>query len=216
MDYAILRERMIKEQLLPRGITDTCVLDTFSKVERHKFVPNNLQKIAYSDHPLPVGSGQTISQPFMVALMTERLALTKDDRVLEIGTGSGYQAAILAELAKEVYSIERYDPLAQKAKETLEELGYKNIKVKVDDGTLGWKECAPFDRIIVTAGAPHIPDSLVSQLKEGGKMVIPVGSNFSQVLTLVEKKNGKIETYDICGCVFVPLVGKEGWKGEGH
>lgn len=214
MDYNLLRERMVREQLIGRGISDARVLNVFRKVERHKFVPQNLQEIAYSDHPLPVGEGQTISQPYMVALMTESLGLTGSERVLEVGTGSGYQAAILAELAKEVYTIERFEALADKAKETLEKLGYINIKIKVGDGTLGWVEHAPFDRIIVTAGAPHIPRSLVSQLNEDGKIVIPIGGTFSQVLTLVEKTRQKIMTQDICGCVFVPLVGKEGWRRD--
>lgn len=214
MDYKIQRERMITEQLIPRGIKDPLVLGAFSKVERHKFVPEKFEAAAYADHPLPVGEGQTISQPYMVALMTEKLALTGRERVLEIGTGSGYQAAILAEIAREVYSIERFEILANNAKVALEELGYKNIRIKVGDGTLGWEECAPFDRIIITAGAPHIPKSLVSQLNAGGKMVLPVGGSFSQVLTLIEKREDEFTAQDICGCVFVPLVGKDGWKKD--
>lgn len=212
MDYEVLKSRMITEQLIPRGISDPRVLNAFKKVDRHRFVQSRFQDAAYADHPLPVGEGQTISQPYMVALMTELLSLKGHEKVLEIGTGSGYQAAILAELAKEVYSIERFKPLADKAEETLETLGYKNIRIKTGDGTLGWEEYSPFDRIIVTAGAPHIPTSLISQLNEDGKMVLPVGGSFSQVLTLVEKKSGEITTQEICGCVFVPLVGKEGWR----
>lgn len=203
---------MVKEQLIPRGISDRRVLEAFDRVQRHKFVPLDMQKIAYADNPLPVGEGQTISQPYMVALMTEKLALKGDEKVLEIGTGSGYQAAILAELAKEIYSIERFTMLAERARETLECTGYKNVKIMTGDGTLGWGEYAPFDRIIVTAGAPHIPETLFAQLKEGGRMVIPVGGGLSQVLTVVEKEDGRIKAHDICGCVFVPLVGKEGWK----
>ena len=205
---------MVQEQLIPRGINEPRVLSAFRRVQRHKFVPNKMEDMAYSDHPLPVGEGQTISQPYMVALMTEKLALSGEEKVLEIGTGSGYQAAILAELAKEVYSMERFSPLANKAQETLASLGYNNIHIKVGDGTLGWKEFAPFDRIIVTAGAPHIPESLFEQLSENGKLVIPVGGSFSQVLTVAEKKRGKISQEEICGCVFVPLVGKEGWRRE--
>lgn len=214
MNYDVLRERMVTEQLIWRGISDPRVLEVFRKVLRHKFVPPTLQDIAYSDHPLPVGEGQTISQPYMVALMTEKLGLTGDEKVLEIGTGSGYQAAILLELAREVYSVERYKTLADKAEEILKELGYKNIKIKVGDGTIGWEEHAPYDGIIVTAGAPDIPKSLLSQLNENGRLVIPVGGRFSQVLTLVEKKKDRFTTQDICGCVFVPLIGKEGWRGE--
>ncbi len=212
MDYDILKVRMIAEQLIPRGISDKRVLDAFRKVCRHEFVPEKLQDVAYADYPLPVGEGQTISQPYMVALMTELLALKGGEKVLEVGTGSGYQAAILAELTKDVYSVERIEVLADKAREKLQGLGYKNVTVKIGDGTLGLQERAPFDAIIVTAGAPQMPKSLVSQLNENGRMVIPIGSGFSQVLTLAEKKGDKIIAREVCGCVFVPLIGKEGWK----
>jgi len=210
MDFQVLRKRMVEEQLLPRGIADKKVLDAFLKVERHKFVPQELLGSAYADYPLPIGESQTISQPYIVALMTECLDLKGDERVLEIGTGSGYQAAILAELAKEVYSIERFSALAKGAEDTLLELGYANIKIKVDDGTLGWKEFAPFDRIIITAAAPRIPLPLSEQLKEGGRLILPLGDSFSQMLTSVEKKKDKLEPTSVCACVFVPLVGKYG------
>lgn len=212
MDYKILRERMVCEQLIPRGIKEQKVLDTFRKVERHKFIPENLENSAYADFPVPIGEGQTISQPYIVALMTESLNLNAQDKVLEIGTGSGYQTAILAELAKEVYSIERHEALAKKAEGILNALGYTNIKIKVGDGTLGWEEFAPFEKVIITAASPCLPLPLTEQLKENGKIVLPLGENFSQVLTLVEKKKGKLESVNICGCVFVPLVGKYGWK----
>ncbi|MDD5450165.1 MAG: protein-L-isoaspartate(D-aspartate) O-methyltransferase [Candidatus Omnitrophica bacterium] len=211
-DYEVERNAMVDAQLIARGITDRRVLDAFRRVLRHEFVPDSLKKQAYEDHPLPIGEGQTISQPYMVAIMTESLGLKGSEKVLEIGTGSGYQTAILAELAKEVYSIERFADLADAAKKTLDGLGYKNVTVKTGDGTLGWQEQAPYDGIIVTAGAPEIPESLIKQLKESGRLVIPVGGTFSQVLTVFTKKKDKIISNEICGCVFVPLVGKEGWR----
>lgn len=212
MDYETLRKRMVEEQLMPRGIKNERVLNAFGMVERHKFIPDDLRSNAYSDFPVPIGEGQTISQPYIVALMTESLELTGAEKVLEIGTGSGYQTAILAELAKEVYSIERFENLAKRAEEALKSLNYKNIKTKVGDGTLGWPEEAPFDRIIITAACPRIPLPLSDQLRDNGKLILPLGESFSQVLTLIEKKNNKLESTDICGCVFVPLVGKYGWK----
>jgi protein-L-isoaspartate(D-aspartate) O-methyltransferase len=211
MDYAILKRRMVEEQLIPRGIKEKRILDAFYKVERHKFIPEELRGSAYADFPVPIGEGQTISQPYIVALMTEYLALTGEEKVLEIGTGSGYQAAILAELAQEVYTIERFSNLAEKARSVFKELGYVNVKVKVQDGTLGWQEEAPFDRIIITAASPRIPLPLSEQLKENGRLVLPLGDGFAQVLTLVEKKKEKLELSQICGCVFVPLVGKYGY-----
>lgn len=214
MDYAVLRKRMVEEQLIPRGVKNRRVLDAFYKVERHKFIPEDLRPTAYADFPVPIGEGQTISQPYIVALMTECLDLTGNEKVLEIGTGSGYQAAILAELTKEVYTIERFESLSKRAQSILEELGYKNIEIKVDDGTLGWKEAAPFDRIIITAATPRIPLPLAEQLNESGKMILPLGETFSQVLTLVEKRKGKLEFIEICGCVFVPLVGKHGYSNR--
>jgi len=206
-----MREMMVETQLVPRGISDKRVLDTFRKVPRHEFVPEEFREDSYSDHPLSIGGGQTISQPYMVALMTECLALKGNERVLEIGTGSGYQAAILADLAKDVYSVERIEALAVRAKKILDSLGYKNCNIKIDDGTLGWEEFAPYDGIIVTAGTPAIPESLVKQLKDTGRLVVPIGGGFGQILKIVEKKGVSVKITDVCGCVFVPLIGKEGW-----
>jgi protein-L-isoaspartate(D-aspartate) O-methyltransferase len=208
MYYEALRKKMVQEQLIPRGITERRVLEAFLKVERHEFIPQDLKSNAYADFPLPVGEGQTISQPYIVALMTESLGLTGKERVLEIGTGSGYQAAILAELAGEVYTIERLLNLSQRSRELLLGLGYQNIKFKSGDGTLGWPEEAPFERIIITAATSVIPEPLADQLKEGGRLILPLGESFSQVLTLITKRDNKLESEDICGCVFVPLVGK--------
>lgn len=208
MDYEKLRRVMVEEQIIRRGIKDERVLEAFRKVLRHKFVPQDLMGSAYNDFPQPIGEGQTISQPYIVALMAERLDLSGGEKVLEIGTGSGYQAAILAQLAKEVYSIERFANLAKRAQGAFKELGFTNIKIKVGDGTLGWPEQAPFDRIIITAASPRVPLPLEEQLKEGGKLVAPLGESFAQVLTLLEKKKGKFESTPVCGCVFVPLVSK--------
>ncbi|MGD0335808.1 MAG: protein-L-isoaspartate(D-aspartate) O-methyltransferase [Candidatus Omnitrophota bacterium] len=212
MDYETLRKRMVKEQLILRGIKDKRVIDAFSKVERHKFVPQEWRESSYADYPIPIGEGQTISQPYMVALMTESLGLTGKEKVLEIGTGSGYQAAILRELARKVYTIERFEALAKKAQIALDAAGYHDVKIKVGDGTLGWTEEAPFDRIIITAASPRIPLPLAEQLQDMGKMVVPLGETLSQVLTVIDKKEGKLQTRRICGCVFVPLVGKFGWE----
>ena len=209
---AKLRERMVTEQLIARGIKDERVLAAMRKVPRHCFVPNESVENTYGDYPMSIGYGQTISQPYMVAVMTERLLLRGEERVLEIGTGTGYQSAVLAELAKEVFSIDRLSILAESARTLLEELEYKNIRIKSGDGTCGWPEFSPYDAIIVTAGTPSIPKPLVVQLREGGRMILPVGGNFSQVLTLVEKCKGKVKEVEFCGCVFVPLVGKYGWQ----
>lgn len=208
MDNALLRKKMVQEQLIPRGIKDKKVLGAFSKVERQRFVPKGAKENAYSDFPLPIGNGQTISQPYIAALMTQCLGLRGNEKVLEIGTGSGYQTAILAELGHEVYSIERFEALAKNAENILRETGYTNVHIKVGDGTLGWPEAGPFDRIIVTAAASCIPEPLTEQLQDGGKLVMPLGESFSQILTTIEKKQGRIQTQDICGCVFVPLIGK--------
>lgn len=210
VNYDILRRRMVEEQLIPRGINNKRVLDAFYKVPRHRFVPEELRGSAYSDYPIPIGKGQTISQPYIVALMTECLDLSDEQKLLEIGTGSGYQAAILAELVSTVYSVERFESLANAAEALFNELGYKNIRVKIGDGTLGWPEEAPFDRIIITAACPHIPLPLTEQLSENGKIISPLGESFSQVLTVAEKKNNRLQSSAICGCVFVPLVGKYG------
>ncbi|MDD2751580.1 MAG: protein-L-isoaspartate(D-aspartate) O-methyltransferase [Candidatus Omnitrophica bacterium] len=212
MDFTALRKSMVEDQLSARDIRDKRVLSVFLKVERHKFIPEDLHDNAYADFPLPIGDSQTISQPYIVALMTEKLDLRGGERVLEIGTGSGYQAAILAELSKQVYSIERFPALATKAQATLEALGYQNIKIKVGDGTLGWQEEAPFERIIITAATPQVPEPLFEQLAENGKMILPLGDLGSQILTLVEKKNGQVISQQICGCVFVPLIGKYGYQ----
>lgn len=205
------RDSMVLEQLLPRGIKEERVLEAFRRVERHKFVPKKLAAEAYADHPLPIGEGQTISQPYIVALMTESLNLKGEAKVLEVGTGSGYQTAILAELAAEVYSVERVSTLAKNAERLLEDLGYRNIYIKCADGTLGWPENAPYDGILVTAAAPSAPQSLIEQLAENGRLVIPIGDTYTQTLTVIQKRAGNFATTEVCGCVFVPLIGKEGW-----
>lgn len=212
MDYETLRKVMVEEQLISRGIKDKRVLDAMGKVPRQIFIEEALRSRAYGDYPLPIGEKQTISQPYMVALMTEALELRGNERVLEIGTGSGYQSAVLAELCDKVYSVERIKSLAIKAREHLDSLKYMNVAIKIFDGTYGWIEHAPYDAIIVTAGAPEIPQSLIDQLVISGRMVIPVGDEFSQVLIKVEKNKDGIRTTNICGCVFVKLVGNYGWK----
>jgi len=206
-DFRTMREKMVERQIKARGVKDARVLSSMLKVERHLFVPKELQTSAYADQPLPIGEGQTISQPYIVALMTELLELKGEEKVLEIGTGSGYQAAILAELAKEVYTIEIIETLATSAKKALLQLGYQNITAKAGDGYLGWPEVAPFDAIIVTAAPDHIPKPLLEQLKEGGRMVVPVGT-YSQVLKRIIKRSGRIETSDIIPVVFVPMTGE--------
>ena len=212
-EFEELRRKMVEDQLIARGITDELIIKAFLRVPRHLFVPPSLQKEAYNDYPLPIGGGQTISQPYMVAIMLEEADLSPEHRVLEVGTGSGYQTALLAEIVREVYSIERIQELAVKAEKILNQLGYKNVKIKVGDGTLGWEEYAPFDRIIVTAGAPKVPDSLKKQLsRNGGKMVIPVGSRHMQALTVVTRKGEDLFVEKSAPCVFVPLLGKEGWR----
>lgn len=212
MDHKSLREKMVNDQLIPRGIKDSFVLEAFRKVERHIFVPEEFLKSAYGDHPLPIGSGQTISQPFIAALMTESLGLKGNENVLEIGTGSGYQTAILAELAKKVYSVERVAELAGTAKAVLSWLGYKNIAFDIRDGSLGWPENAPYDAIIITASCPGEPAALLAQLKEDGRLVAPIGAAYGQILTLFTNKKAVIIKNEICGCMFVPLIGREGWQ----
>ncbi|MBN1621767.1 MAG: protein-L-isoaspartate(D-aspartate) O-methyltransferase [Endomicrobiales bacterium] len=199
---------MIKTQLIPRGISDKRVLDAIRKVKRHLFVTKAFQDTAYFDHPLPIGEGQTISQPYMVAWMTELLNLKGTEKVLEIGTGSGYQTAVLSELAKHVFTIERIETLSINAQKILNDLNYKNISFKIGDGTEGWQNEAPFDRILITAGSPVVPAPLLKQLSEGGKLLIPLGERFAQNLTMVEKKDGKMTTKELGACVFVPLIGR--------
>ena len=210
--YEVARRRMVAEQLMPGGIHDPRLLEVMGKVPRHAFVSKGMQDQAYLDRPLPIGLGQTISQPLMVAIMTEALRLTGTERVLEIGTGSGYQAAILAELAREVYTIERISELSLNARKALYRLQYNNVYLKVGDGTMGWPEKAPFDGIIVTAGAPYVPQALKEQLAEGGRLVIPVGGQDLQLLEVVINEGGKFQTRQVTACRFVKLVGEQGWR----
>ena len=210
-DFKKLRELMVEQQLKSRGITDQRVLNAMESVPRHLFVDEDLQDRVYDDCALPIGEGQTISQPYMVAVMTELLELKGDEKVLEIGTGSGYQGAVLSLLAAEVFTVERIETIALKTQERFRRLKYTNIHVVVGDGTLGLPEQAPFDGIIVTAAAPRIPDTYVKQLKVGGRLVIPVGSRFSQLLYQVRKTSSGITTSASTPCVFVPLIGKYGW-----
>jgi protein-L-isoaspartate(D-aspartate) O-methyltransferase len=200
---------MVETQLIPRGIKDKRVINAMLKVPRHLFVQPAFEHQAYDDHPLPIGSDQTISQPYIVAAMTEYLEVKKENKVLEIGTGSGYQTAILAELADTVYTVERFENLSREANQRLLSMGYKNIRFKTGDGSLGWKEFSPYDRIIVTAAAENIPGSLTDQLIENGRMVIPVGDTFSQKLFLLVKNRGRIKQRPIMDVVFVPLVSKD-------
>ena len=213
-DWESERLAMIEAQLKKRGISDERVLQTMGKVPRHLFVPQDSLASAYTDSPLTIGEGQTVSQPYMVALMTQCLNLRGDEKVLEIGTGSGYQSAVLMELADSLYTIERIPALAEKAKKNLLAAGYSQFQRKVADGTKGWPEEAPFDGIIVTAGAPDIPETLLNQLSEGGRLVIPVGNRFSQELYICIKKMGKCIKEKNTMCVFVPLIGEYGWEGE--
>jgi protein-L-isoaspartate(D-aspartate) O-methyltransferase len=203
------REAMVKDQLAARGIRDPRVLEAMKEVPRHEFVPQAVRSLAYADGPLPIGQGQTISQPFIVAFMTEVLELKTDDTVLEVGTGSGYQAAILGKIAKEVYTIEIVPPLAESAQKLLEKLRFENVHVRQGDGYLGWPEKAPFDAIIVTCAPEHVPEPLVNQLKEGGRLVIPIGEQGGiQQLVLLRKKDGKILQENKLDVRFVPMTGK--------
>jgi len=203
---------MVEEQIVGRGVKDTRVLAAMRKIPRHEFLPEAIRGVAYADQALPIGEGQTMSQPYMVALMTELLELKGPERVLEIGTGSGYQAAVLAELCEKVYTVERVKMLAAQARVVLDRLGYKNVAIKVYDGTYGWKETAPFDAIVVTAGSPDVPSALVDQLKDGGRLVIPVGERHSQQLVRMMKTSRGIVTEKSVPCIFVPLIGAHGWK----
>jgi protein-L-isoaspartate(D-aspartate) O-methyltransferase len=207
--YLQKRTQMVQKDIQGRGVKDPKVLEAMGKIPRHLFVDESFKEKAYADHPLPIGEGQTISQPYVVALMTEALRLRPEDRVLEIGTGSGYQAAVLAEIVKEVYTIEIRKPLAESASKRLWELGYKNIQVRCADGYFGWEEFAPFDAVMVTAASNHIPPALLKELKEGGRLIIPVGSTtFHQTLTLVTKEKGDLQVEQLGGVIFVPLIGE--------
>jgi protein-L-isoaspartate(D-aspartate) O-methyltransferase len=209
--YSLPRERMVMEQLQRRGIRDPRILRAVAKVPRHQFVDEALVGRAYGDHPLPIGEGQTISQPYMVALMSEALELLGHERVLEIGTGCGYQTAVLAELCGKVFSVERLKGLADSATRRLDSLGYYNVLVRVGDGTLGWKEEAPFDAILVAAAAPEIPQALVEQLAPKGRLVLPVGDAYSQTLRKGVREDAGVSWSDLGGCVFVKLIGQQGW-----
>ena len=209
--YETARARMVEEQLVQRGITDERVLSAMRRVPRHLFVEVPLRERAHGDHPLPIGEEQTISQPYIVGLMSQLLELRGQEKVLEVGTGSGYQTAVLAELGRRVCSIERLPRLAERARTLLEHLGYDNVWVRVGSGTLGWPDEAPFDRILVTAGGPSIPPPLFQQLGEGGRMVVPVGDVANQTLTVVEKVRGEMKTRSCGDCKFVKLVGKYAW-----
>lgn len=205
---------MVHMQLERRGITDPRVLDAMRRVKRHHFVEPAFRDRAYEDSPLPIEEGQTISQPYIVGRMTALLNIQPADRILEIGTGSGYQAAVLAELAEKVYTIERHMKLAQKARRNLEEQGYRNVVAKSGDGTIGWAQYAPFDKIIVTASSPVFPRTLFNQLREGGLLVMPMGEKHNQKLVLIERANGEAIMNEVGQVSFVPLIGKEGWKGN--
>ena len=206
---------MVEGQIIARGIKDRRVIEAMLKLPRHIFVEEAMASQAYNDKPLPIGEKQTISQPYMVALMTELLELTGKEKVLEIGTGSGYQAAVLATLADRVYTIERIRPLALKARKSLDSLGLLNVNIKISDGTVGWREEAPFDAILVTAGAPDIPRELVDQLAANGKLVIPVGDLYEQTLVRITKReDGSTIRENSIGCRFVKLIGRDGWEND--
>jgi protein-L-isoaspartate(D-aspartate) O-methyltransferase len=213
-EFHLARKRMVETQIIRRGIRDPAVIRAMSTVPRHLFVEEAFRDQAYGDFPLPIGSGQTISQPYIVALMTSSLRLTGVEKVLEIGTGSGYQTAVLAEIAERVVTVERISSLARKTRRLLEELGYHRVVCHLSDGTLGWKDSAPYDAILVTAGSPDIPTELVEQLADGGRLVIPVGTRRHQVLKRITRDGATKNVEDLGGCVFVPLIGRSGWKEE--
>lgn len=214
MDFPKARLKMVEEQIASRGIKDPRLVEAMKKIPRHLFVEEALQSQAYTDHPLPIGEKQTISQPYMAALMTEALLLTGKEKVLEIGTGSGYQTAILAELSEKVFSVERIRLLAIRARKLLYELGYFNVEIKIFDGTFGWTGESPFNAILVTAGSPDIPQPLIDQLAVNGRLVIPVGDAFVQDLVRVTKTEEGVNREDLGGCRFVKLIGKYGWETE--
>ena len=211
-EYKKQRLDMVSRQIEARGVNNSAVLEAMRRVPRHRFVPEQHRGAAYQDRPLPIGEGQTISQPFMVAEMTAALVPSSSDRILEIGTGSGYQTAVLAAIVAEVYTVERIHSLQEQAKKILDELGYDNVRFSVGDGTLGLPEHAPFDGILVTAGAPHVPEPLKMQLAERGRLVIPVGSRHYQDLVRVTRRGDEFFEEKLEGCTFVPLIGREGWQ----
>jgi len=211
--YRTVRERMVEEQIVRRGITDNGLVAALRQVPRHFFIDDAMRGRAYGDHPLPIGAGQTISQPYIVACMTEALELHGTETVLEIGTGSGYQAAVLSRLCVQVYSVERMNSLLAGARKIFDKLRYYNIRSKLDDGTLGWPECGPYDAIIVTAGGPEIPEPLIDQLADPGRLVIPVGDQHEQELQLLIKNNGQVDVNHLARVRFVDLVGEYGWSG---
>jgi protein-L-isoaspartate(D-aspartate) O-methyltransferase len=213
MDYEVARRKMVETQIAARGIRDERVLQATRTIPRHLFVEEAMWEQAYNDYPLPIGEKQTISQPYIVGLMTEALTIKPTDRVLEIGTGSGYQTAILASLAEWVYSVERLRSLAVKARKVLDHLHLYNVSIRIGDGTLGWEEHKPYDGILVTAGSPEIPQPFVDQLAEGGRLVIPVGDRYSQTLWRLTKKGRELQREDLGGCRFVDLLGRHGWSG---
>jgi len=214
-DYNVARRRMVEQQIEARGIHDQRVLEAMLKVPRHLFVEPGLKSHAYSDASLPIGHKQTISQPYMVAAMSAALELKGDERILEIGTGSGYQTAILSLLAKRVYSIERISALAGRARRMLDQLVMSNVNIKVGDGTIGWKDQAPFDGILVAAGAPDVPQEYLQQLDFGGRLVLPVGDREQQILLRVTRlEDGRFKREQLMGCRFVPLIGEQGWQAD--
>ncbi len=210
--HAGQRRKMVEEQLVERGIKDLCLMEVMSRVPRHLFAQESLQHRAYGDTPLPIGENQTLSQPYIVGAMTAALGLKGDERVLEIGTGSGYQTAIIAELAGQVFTIERLNSLSRKAQKILEGLNYTNIVFKMFDGTYGWPDQAPFDAILITASAKEIPESLVKQLGDGGRLVAPIGEADNQKLVVLTKTGNRVSRRDLGDCKFVPLIGKYGWQ----
>lgn len=207
-DLAIRRQAMVEQQIAARGITDPATLEAMRTVPRHEFLPLRLREEAYGDYPLPIGHGQTISQPYIVAFMTEAIHPQRGEKILEVGAGSGYQAAVLAQMGADIYTIEIIEPLAKMARQTLERLGYKNAQVRLGDGYRGWPEHAPFDAIIVTCAPENIPPDLVTQLRDGGRMIIPVGGGTEQELVLLRKKDGKIEKESVLPVRFVPMTGE--------
>ena len=209
--FSTSRKRMVQEQLVNRGIVDPLTLQAMSEVPRHLFVDDAMQGRAYGDHPLPIGAGQTISQPYIVATMTQALGLTGTEKVLEIGTGSGYQAAVLSRICSQVYTVERINSLLARARKIFDKLRYYNIRSKLDDGTMGWPENGPYDAIIVTAGGPEIPQPLLEQLTEHGRLIIPVGDQHVQELQFVQKNEDQVEISSLASVRFVDLVGEHGW-----